>query len=392
MRFFHLSDLHLGQMLYGYSLIEDQEAILNQIVDKASQWKPDAVLIAGDIYDKSTPSAEAVSLLDNFLTKLDVLSIPVFLISGNHDSAQRLDFASHILSHHGVHISGLPPKTSNDYLKKVVLSDTKGEVNFYLLPFVKPSWIRTIAREEQPALEIRNYTDAIKFLLDRESIDSTCRNVLLSHQFYITETYIPSTCESERPSFLVGGLDYVNTSILDSFDYVALGHIHSPQCVGRQSIRYCGTPLKYSLSEEHQRKSISAVTLEEKGNLIIDEIPLIPLRDIQTLRGTLQEIIQCASSINTDNYVSITLTDEDELWNPKDTLEYYYHHILEIKLDNTRTRRQLEEIDEATPTTTPLEAFASFFKELQGRTLSEDETTYMRKLFQDLSGKDDSMK
>lgn len=380
MLFFHLSDLHLGQVLYGYSLREDQEAILNQIVRRASEWKPDAILIAGDIYDKSVPSADAVALLDDFLTKLDSLSIPVLLISGNHDSPQRLDFASQILDRHGVHIGGLPPRTKEDHLKKVVLSDSFGKVCFYLLPFVKPGWVRPLAEDQ----EIVTYTDAVQFLLSRENIDSSCRNVLLSHQFYTTGSHLPSTCDSERQILCVGGIDHVNTSVLDRFDYAALGHIHSPQFVGKESIRYCGTPLKYSVSEEHQEKSITAVTLSAKGSLQLELIPLTPLHNVRSIRGTLSEVMQQATSDMADDYVSITLTDEEELWHPKDTLEHSFHRILEIKLDNTKTRRQLEEIREAAPARTPLEAFSSFFEELQGRPMSDQETAYMTRLFEEI--------
>ncbi len=379
MLFFHLSDLHLGQTLCGYSLREDQEDILKQIVHQAALRRPDAILIAGDVYDKSVPSSEAVALLDNFLTQLDQLSLPILLISGNHDSPQRLDFASQILQRHGVHIGGLPPRTSRDHLKKVVLSDAFGDVCFYLLPFVKPGWVRHLAEER----EITTYTDAVQFLLSRETIDPNCRNVILSHQFYASAGSSPSTCDSERPC--IGGLDQVDVSSLWAFDYAALGHLHSPQSVGRASIRYCGTPLKYSISEANQTKSISAVTLDGNGFLGVEEIPLTPLRDVKVIRGTLEEVMRRGAPDGVDDYVSITLTDEEELWHPKDQLERLFPRILEIRLDNERTRQRLDTPSNASPGASPMEIFSFFFEELQKRPLSDEESAYLSRLMEEVN-------
>ncbi len=263
MKFFHLSDLHIGKQLNHYNLKEDQIYILNQVVDKANELRPDAIVIAGDVYDKSVPSAEAVTVFDDFLTKISEIkpSIPVFIISGNHDSAERLDFASSILGRHNVFISGLPPRNKDEYLKKITLNDEYGEVNFYLLPFLKPGYIRHIFEDG----EIISYDDAVRKIIERENIDYTKRNVLVAHQFFTFKNIKPETCDSEITLISVGGLDNVDVSAVKNFDYVALGHIHGPQKIGYDHIRYGGTLLKYSVSERNHNKSLTVVNIRDKG-------------------------------------------------------------------------------------------------------------------------------
>lgn len=261
MKFFHLSDLHIGKQFYHYNMNAEQRDILSQIVALAEREKPDAVVLAGDIYDSPIPSAEAVSVFDSFLTALSSIEpqIAVLVIAGNHDSARRIDFASSILEKHKVHIAGMPPVREEEHLKKVTLTDAYGEVDFYLLPFTKPSYVRNLFEEEIP-----DYDTAVRKLIERETLDTGKRNVLVSHQFYTASGREPSTCDSEVR--MVGGIENVDTAALLPFDYAALGHIHRPQKMGKPEYRYCGTPLQYSISEAQDEKSVTVVTLLEKGH------------------------------------------------------------------------------------------------------------------------------
>lgn len=389
MIFFHLSDLHIGKQLHHYSLRQDQEHILSEVISRAEEIHPDAVLIAGDVYDKSVPSGEAVSLFDDFLTRLSAVrpAIPILITAGNHDSAQRLDYASRLLGTHQIYIAGKAPETEEEHLRKVTLRDAFGEVDFYLLPFLKPGYVRGLCGRELP----ENYTEAVKTVIDREAIDFSRRNVLLSHQFYTGrdtstgETIRPDTCDSELLS--VGGIDNVDISAVRGFDYVALGHLHGAQRVGEEQIRYCGTLLKYSVSEANQTKSLHIVELGEKGRApVLKKLPLHPLRDVRRLRGTLEEVIGSAREDQRDDYVSITLTDEIDPYKPKEQLEKVYTHILEVRMDNERTRKKLEFSDEEIRMDDPLSAFSDFYREMQGRDLSEEEQEIMRKIFDDVKG------
>ncbi len=416
MRFFHLSDLHIGRTLHGYSLKEDQEHILGEVVEYAKKLRPDAIVIAGDIYDRPAPSAEAVTIFDGFLTALAKITpaIPVLMIAGNHDSAGRLDYARRILENQNIYIAGKVPSREDPetcgHIRKVTLGDAFGEVDFYLLPFLKPGYVRglftdsqEIKSEEVPQLEganeaartdsrtdalllggkteqmaadkdaPRTYSEAVARMIEREHIDWTRRNVLVSHQFYTGAGQEMMTCDSEI--FSVGGIDNVDIRGIQNFDYAALGHLHGAQSAGLEYIRYCGTLLKYSVSEAKQEKSLHMVELTEKGGAVkIEKLPLHPLRDVQVLRGTLEDILQSAVS---DDYVSITLTDDTEHYRPKEQLERRFSHILEIRVDNERTRRRLHWEEEEEPAGTPLSVFSEFFEEMQGRAMSEEEETMM---------------
>ena len=376
MRFFHLSDLHIGKHLHHYNLKEDQKHILGEIIAYAKELHPDAIVIAGDVYDKSVPSAEAVTIFDDFLTEISAIepAIPVMIISGNHDSPERLQYVSRILSKYNVHMAGNVPRTKEEYLNKVVLNDEFGEVTFYLLPFMKPTYVRNVF-EEAP----ETYTEAVKQMLDRENVDVSKRNVLVSHQFFTNGNQKPETCDSETIS--VGGIDNVDIEAVKAFDYVALGHIHRAQKVGNEHIRYCGTPLKYSASESEHEKYLTLVTLKEKGaEPEITQLPLRPLYDVRKLKGNLSEILEGACKEKCKDYVSITLTDEVESYRPKEQLENVYERILELRIDNTRTRNKLMESVDEEISLNPLEAFAGFFEEIQGRVLTEDEIVYMQKM------------
>lgn len=376
MRFFHISDLHIGKQLHHYNMIEEQREILMQIVALAKKECPDAILIAGDIYDSPMPSAEAVSLFDMFLTNLNALEYEpvVCIIAGNHDSAKRIDFASSILAKHKVYIAGMPPMQPEQYIKQVVLKDIYGEVHIYLLPFVKPAYVRNLLDED-----VSSYDAAVKGVLGRETIDATKRNILVSHQFYTASGIAPETSDSEV--HIVGGLENVDAEILAAFDYAALGHIHKKQKSGEEKNRYCGTPLQYSVSEAGDEKTVTMVELLGKGSApVITELPLKPIRRVRKLVGTLEEVLAAADDKNCHDFVSIILTDEVEAYQPKTRLEQVYDHILEIQIDNARTRKLLAFTEEEMQSLEPYEAFTTFFGEMNGRTMTEEESLFMQEV------------
>lgn len=389
MRFFHLSDLHIGKQLHHYNLREDQEHILAEVISYAEKLHPDAVVIAGDVYDKSVPSGDAVTVFDDFLTRLSAVKpvIPILVIAGNHDSAQRLDYASRLLGSHQIYIAGKAPESEEDHLKKITLTDEYGKVNFYLMPFLKPGYVRGLCGGEMP----ESYTAAVQAVLEREEIDPGERNVIVSHQFYTGrdsrtgEEISPKTCDSELLS--VGGIDNVDISVLKEFDYAALGHLHGAQKAGSENVRYCGTLLKYSVSEAGQEKTLHLVTLGAKGDPVnVEKLPLHPLRDVRRVRGELEEIISAADPEHRDDYVSVTLTDEIDPYKPKEQLQKVYSHILEVRMDNERTRKKLEFDEGEIRMEDPLEVFSDFYREMQGREMSEEETEILRFVFDKVKG------
>ena len=385
MKFFHLSDLHIGKQLHRYNLKEDQQVILKEVITYAKELRPDAIVIAGDIYDKSVPSAEAVYVFDEFLTDLSEITpeIPILIISGNHDSPDRLKYASEILKRHHIYLAGNVPERPEEHIEKVTLHDAYGEVDFYLLPFMKPAYVKNIFVDGTP----ETYSDAVKEIIKREKIDyKDKRNVLVSHQFYVGEkAESPETCDSEV--FSVGGIDNVDIGSVKEFDYVALGHLHGAQCIGKPEIRYCGTLLKYSVSESIQNKSLTVVTLKAKGEKPeIENYPLHPLRDVRKKKGTLDEIIKEFRETEKDDYISITLTDEIDPYKPKEQLERIFSHILEIRVDNQRTRTKLKEMDEELVMKDPFTSFAEFYKEMQGREMNGEEETIMKEIFDKAKG------
>lgn len=385
MKFFHLSDLHIGKQLHRYNLKEDQQVILKEVITYAKELRPDAIVIAGDIYDKSVPSAEAVNVFDEFLTALSEITpeIPILIISGNHDSPDRLKYASEILKRHHIYLAGNVPERPEEHIEKVTLHDAYGEVDFYLLPFMKPAYVKNIFADGTP----ETYSDAVKEIIKQEKIDyKDKRNVLVSHQFYVGEkAESPETCDSEV--FSVGGIDNVDIGSVKEFDYVALGHLHGAQCIGKPEIRYCGTLLKYSVSESTQNKSLTVVTLKAKGEKPeIENYPLHPLRDVRKKKGTLDEIIKEFRETEKDDYISITLTDEIDPYKPKEQLERIFSHILEIRVDNQRTRTKLKEMDEELVMKDPFTSFAEFYKEMQGREMNGEEETIMKEIFDKAKG------
>lgn len=384
MKFFHLSDLHFGKQLHGYDLVSEQRYFIGQLVEAARREKPDAIVIAGDIYDRTVPSAAAMGLLDELFGELEALSQPdrpvrLFVIAGNHDSAGRLRYGSAFLKRHHIHVAALPPCEEGDRLEKVTLADGYGEVDFYLLPFVKPGMLRC----REGAESLKTSGEAVRYLLDREEIDWKKRNVLVSHQFYVNGAKKPVRCDSEAPGLFVGGLDEISTELVSGFDYVALGHIHSPQNI-EPHIRYSGTPFPYSVSEAGQEKSLTVVELKEKGELQVKTVSLKPLHDVRVLRGTLEEIVGLHGGGMCHDYVSIILTDEEVMEQPKEYLEHYYDHILQLQIDNSRVRQELAEEISDIQVLTPFDAFQAFFASTAGREMTQEELARFQKILREV--------
>lgn len=373
MKFFHLSDLHIGKQLHLYSLKEEQKAVLNEIIQYAEKEKPQAIVIAGDVYDKSVPSAEAVAVFDEFIRNLSELSLKIFVISGNHDSPERLEFAGSLLEKQGLYIAGLPPVKETDRIKKVVLCDEEGEVCFWLLPFLKPSYVRGIFPEK----ENLSYTEAVKMLLEREEMDLSVQNVLVTHQFFTASGKEPFRSASE--TVYVGGAGNIDVSAVQNFDYVAMGHIHKAQYVGEERFRYCGTPLKYSAGESGDTKTLTAVTLGKKGEGIkIETLPLQPMRDVQQLKGRFEELIR----LGTEDYVSLTLTDEKMPYQPREQLEKVFPNILELKVENTRTKREISGFLKEAEQAEPCVLFENFYEEIHGISMTEEERQLVREILE----------
>lgn len=372
MRIIHLSDLHLGKRVNGYSMLEDQKYILDEILTVIDEQKPHAIIIAGDVYDKPVPSAEAVQLFDDFLYSLTQRNLQMLVISGNHDSPERIAFGSRFMGKSGVHMS----QVYNGKADLVTLSDKYGEINFYLLPFIKPSNVRRYF----PDKEINTYTDAVKLAVSQMNINEKGRNILITHQF------VTGAVLSESESIMVGGTDNVESYVFDSFDYVALGHIHRPQNIG-EKIRYCGTPLKYSQSEINHIKSVTIVDIAEKGNLEISVVPLKPLHEMREIRGTYNEITLYDNYINTnlEDYVFITLTDEEDEPDAISKLRTIYPNLMKLEYDNTRTRNsavlfEVEKIENKSET----ELLSEFFEKQNGKEMSAEQLEYAEKLLEQI--------
>ena len=379
MRFLHLSDLHLGKRVCEFSMLEDQQFVLEQILALLDTHPVDAVLLAGDLYDKPVPPAEAVRLLDWFLTSLARRGLPVFAISGNHDSADRVAFGSALLAGSRVYVSpvfsGVP--------QPITLTDAYGPVDLYLLPFLKPAAVRHVFPDEP----VESYNDALRCVLRRCVPDPDRRSVLVAHQFVAGA----AACESEEPS--VGGLDCVDAALFDAFDYVALGHLHSPQTVGRPTLRYCGTPLRYSVSEAGQQKSATLVELGPKGSAEITTLPLTPRHDLRELRGSYQELTDRRRYAGTavDDYLHITLTDEQDVPEALARLRVIYPNLMRLDYDNLRTRAQQQlEQPAAAARKTPLEHLADFYRLQNNQPLSPEQAAFCQQLIETLWKEDDA--
>lgn len=374
MKIIHLSDLHLGKRLNEFSLIEDQKYILRQILSVIRSEAADAVIIAGDVYDKATPSSEAVNLFDDFLSTLHTEKIPVLIISGNHDSAERLPFAGRILKDSRIYIA----PTYHGEVACVDLEDHCGSVHFWLLPFIKPVHVRAA----HPDMEINSYNDAMRVVLEDLPLVAEERNVLVTHQF------VSGAERSDSEELSVGGTDQVDLRLFDPFDYVALGHLHRPQTLGSDGkVRYCGSPLKYSFSEAAGNKSVTVVTLDGSGNITIDLRPLVPIRDMVELKGSYEEITALSFYRDTnyrDDYVHITLTDEDDIPDALGKLRSIYHNIMKLDYDNLRTRSMTGELPESPEMLSPLELFRQFFAAQNGSDLSDEQESVIEELIENI--------
>lgn len=380
MKFLHISDLHIGKRVNEFSMTEDQKYILNQILRIAEQERAEAVLIAGDVYDKSMPSAEAVQIFDWFLTGLADLGKTVIAVSGNHDSPERIAFGGELMRGRGVYVS---PVYRGEALE-VALRDEYGDISVHLLPFLKPATLRHALEGRQEEEENRlpeSYQEALEIAVKRMEIDVKKRNILVAHQF-VTGA---GRCDSEEVS--VGGLDNVDASVFDDFDYVALGHIHSPQSVGRETVRYCGTPLKYSFSEAEQEKSVTVLEMGEKGDVVLSTVPLVPLRDMRKIRGSYGEVMSRSfyQDTNTEDYVQITLTDEEDIPDGLQKLRTVYLNLMQVAYDNSRTRQdRTVEAAEQAERKSELELFGEFFELQNNQPMSAEQAAYMEKLIADL--------
>ena len=419
MKFIHLSDLHLGKRVNGYSMLEDQEYILNEIKAVITAEAPDAVLIAGDVYNKPVPPAEAVRLFDDFLVQLSRLGLKVFVISGNHDSPERIAFGSRLMDASGIYLSPVYDGT----VTPVSLHDAYGVVDVYMLPFIKPAHVRRFYETETE--QIQSYTDAMQTALSHLPLDHTRRNVLITHQF------VTGSVRAESEEISVGGSDNIDASVFTPFDYVALGHLHTPQnCrqtapttdaessadaqagsprdtelsavdqigaphdtessaneqAGATRIRYCGTPLKYSFSEAKDRKSVTVIELYEKGNLHIHTVPLKPLHDLVELKGTYDTVTARSFYEGTswqEYYTHITLTDEEDIPDAIGKLRSIYHHLMKLDYDNKRTRSSSEiTADLAVEEKTPIQLFSDFYELQNNQPLNEEQATFLNGLIE----------
>lgn len=374
MKILHTSDLHLGKRINGISMLDEQKHILNKILEIAEIEQPDAIILAGDIYDKSVPSAEAITLFDDFLVKLANLQKTIFIISGNHDSAERIAFASRLLGSCNVYVSPV----YNGKIEPVILNDANGEVAFYLMPFIKPSIVQHFAGEE---VDLRSYNEAMKFAIEQLNVDTNRRNVLITHQF------ITDAERSESEDTMVGGLDNIDASVFSQFDYVALGHLHRPQACGNNAVRYSGSPLKYSFSEVKDNKSVTIINLE--GQLDFKLIPLKPLHDWHDLRGSYDELTSKSyydGKTYQEDYIRITLTDEDDIPDGMRKLQTIYHNLMEIKYDNKRTKAGFVSVSvaENQEKKTPTDLFEELYKKQNAQSLSDVQRNYIDNLINDI--------
>lgn len=380
MKFLHISDLHIGKRVNEFSMLEEQRYILNQILEITEMEKPEAILIAGDVYDKSMPSEEAVRLLDEFLTKLLSKNKPVFMISGNHDSPERLGFGNQIMRARGLYIAG----RFNGNLLKETLEDEYGKVTIYLLPFVKPAMVKPFFEAE-----IETYQDAVQTVIAAEDINAEDRNLLVAHQFVTYGQKQPERSDSE--SISIGGLDNVDTDCFTPFDYVALGHLHGPQRIGRDTIRYAGSPLKYSFSEARQRKSLTILELKEKGEVEIRLHPLQPLRDMREIKGPMEELVKAGvrEKEGALDYIHATLTDEKDIYDAIGQLRQVYPNLMSLDFENSKSRNktfQLGAANEDFERKNPLHLFTEFYEAQNDSGLSGEQEQIIKEIFEKAIG------
>lgn len=397
MRLIHLADLHIGKMVHEFSMLDDQKYVLNEVVSELDrlhqEGKPiDAVLIAGDVFDRSVPSADALAVFDEFLNQLARQNLPVYIISGNHDSAERLAFGQQFMEKGGIFFSRPlhhPHVNPDDPLDYHVLCDEYGEVRIYMLPFIRSIQVRQL----YPESEIKTWTDAVREVLRHVPLDLTKRNILMAHQF-VTGA---ATCESEEMN--IGGADNVNADVFEGFDYVALGHLHGPQRATRDSIRYAGSPLKYSFSEEHHNKSFPVVTFGEKRNAGLCEpeielVPLHPKRDLKTIRGNYMDLTNASyyAGLQRENYFRVVLTDEMDQVDAIRKLRTIYPNTMLLEYDNTRTRggggQEVAAVD--SDNHTPLELAELLYEKIQSQPMNEEQRAYLASVIERVFNEEDA--
>ena len=372
MKFIHISDLHIGTKLNEFSLAEDQRHILGEILKIADTERPDCIFIAGDIYDKSMPSGEAVEMFDAFLYELTLLNTNIFIISGNHDSPERIAFGARLMQSSRVFIAPVYDGT----VYKHSLKDDFGLINIYLLPFVTPRQVRRFYDAET-----ESYNDAVKTAISEIPDDESERNVILTHQF------VTGAVQSDSEDISVGGTDNIDASLFDKFDYVALGHIHRPQSVLRDTVRYCGTPLKYSFSEASHQKSVTLGLMNEKGNIALSYIPLTPLHDMREIRGTYEEVTDKRNygDLPTDDYIHITLTDEFDVPDALFKLRTIYPNLMKLDYDNKRTQSSGElTLDDTVERRSPLQIFCDFYKQRMGNDMNDTQRNFCEKIMTEI--------
>lgn len=372
MKFIHLSDLHIGKKVNEFSMLDDQNYIFTKIIHIIDKQKIEGVWIAGDIYDKAIPSREAVQLFDSFLTQISERNIPIFLISGNHDAAERIAFGAKLMHKSKVYVSPL----FDGKIIPNLLEDEYGEIAVYMLPFIKPASVR-------PFLDtpIESYNDAVKAVIERIEIQPNRRNVLIAHQF------VTGAEKSESEDISVGGMDNVDVSVFEAFDYVALGHIHKAQHIGHKTVRYCGTPLKYSFSEVNHKKSVSIVTLKQKGDITIEEVELTPKRDMCEIEGFYEELVSLSyyKNINTENYMHITLNDEEDIVDAIGKLRVIYPNIMRLDYNNKRTQTNQEIVHtENIEMKTPLQLLQEFYELQNNCAMSEEQIEFSSNLMEEI--------
>lgn len=367
MKFLHCGDLHIGKWVNGFSMIEDQKYILKEILKIVDKVKPDGVIIAGDVYDRPVAPSEAVVLFDEFMFQLSNKNIKTFIVSGNHDSAERLACGSRLMANEGTFIS----KVYDGTCEPIVLEDKFGKINIYLLPFIKPIHVRS----KYPDEDIKTYEDAVKIAIANMPIDREQRNVLVTHQF------VAGSQRSDSEEMSVGGTDNIGVEVFDDFDYVALGHIHKPQKIGRDTMRYSGSPLKYSFSEANHSKSVIVVELKNKGDIKIEEMPLAPMRDLVEIRGTYNQLVEKSfyDNLNTDDYFHITLTDEDEVFDVLNKLRVIYKNIMKLDYDNKRTKQSNQlVVSEENETKSPLQWVSEFYENRNNQELNQEQVEFLK--------------
>jgi DNA repair protein SbcD/Mre11 len=380
MKFLHISDLHIGKKLRETDFTGDQIHILEEIITIADNEKPDGIFIAGDIYDRSVPPANAVNIFDEFITKLNQRDIKVFIISGNHDSPERLNFGKEIMGKNQIFIAG----TYKGEMDRIELTDEYGVINIYLLPYIKPSYVSNFIKD----VAVDTYETAAKLVIDSATINRDQRNILVAHQFVTNAGIGPETSDSEVLS--IGGLDNIDVSVFDPFDYVALGHIHGPQKIGRDTVRYCGTPLKYSFSECNHKKSVTCIEVKEKENIQIKQIPLHPIRDMRIIRDKIDNLLHDEKyTINSDDYIYAIITDEEDIYDPIGKLRTVYRNILILEVENTKSKINDNSRTSASgdvASRNPFDLFDEFFKNQNNVELNNNQRSILQGILVDLGG------